>query len=298
MNFLKDNFPDDKAGFKEAVKEIKQGDMQFLYGFPGYKNAIKHYLIAFLFNPSNAKLNFKIGRTYVLLKRDKRCLSYLQSAYKLNPNIHPDILYYLGQAYHCNLQLDDAIKHFEKYQETYTDKVSNNRRAKVTKNIEECKTGIELIKNPVRVFIDNIGASINTSFQEYAPVITADESVMMITSRRPATTGGKKDEGINDYMEDVYISHHVDGEWTALENISKPINTTGHDASVGLSPDGQRMMIYIDDKVGHGDLYECKLKGTEWSRPKNWERTSIRSFTKRLPVIHSILKYCISLVIK
>ncbi|NQY68809.1 MAG: PD40 domain-containing protein, partial [Flavobacteriales bacterium] len=250
IDFVKENFPQDKGEMKEALKEIKLGDQQFIYGISGFQKAIKHYLKAYAFNQNNAMLNYKIGRTYILHTNDKRAMDYLLSAFRLNPRVNKDIHFYLGQAYHYNLQLEKAIEEFGNYQDTYTDEVSNNRRAKVNRKIKECKNGIELMANPVRVFIDNLGANVNTSSQEYAPVITADESMMIITSKRPGTTGGKMDENFNVFMEDIYVTKHRNGEWTKLENLGKPVNTTSHDASVGLSPDGQRMIIYYGDNGG------------------------------------------------
>ncbi len=49
--------------------------------------------------------------------------------------------------------------------------------------------------------------------------------------------------------------------------MGKQINSEGHDATVGLSPDGTKLLIYLDDK-GDGNIYECFLKGEEWSKPK------------------------------
>jgi outer membrane protein OmpA-like peptidoglycan-associated protein len=45
------------------------------------------------------------------------------------------------------------------------------------------------------------------------------------------------------------------------------LNTKGHDAAVALSPDGSKMIVYIDDN-GDGNLYESVKKNNEWSKPK------------------------------
>ena len=90
--------------------------------------------------------------------------------------------------------------------------------------------------------------------------------MLLFTSRRDNTTGGQKDKDLNDYFEDVYISGKTsDGKWQSPRNLGKPINSENHDAVVGLSPDGQRLIVYMEEN--NGDLYECRLKGDQWLPP-------------------------------
>ena len=136
----------------------------------------------------------------------------------------------------------------------------------VDKKLNECGYGINYMKNPIRVFIDNVGTTINSRFSDYTPVISADEDVMMFTSRRDNSTGAKVDQE-GEYFEDIYISYKFNKEWTQAKNIGAPINTNGHDAIIGLSPSGQKLFMYIDDK-GDGNIYECDLLGDKWSKPE------------------------------
>jgi len=50
-----------------------------------------------------------------------------------------------------------------------------------------------------------------------------------------------------------------------LTQLGKPLNSKFHDASIGLSPDGQTLYIYKGDNGG--DIYECVLKGDKWVKP-------------------------------
>jgi len=99
------------------------------------------------------------------------------------------------------------------------------------------------------------------------PVISADETVLIFTSRRPGTTGGQIQESTGQYHEDIYLSvKDSAGQWTTPENIGTEINTAGHDASIALSPDGQELFVYKDDNSG--DIYISTLNGNKWSAPK------------------------------
>ncbi len=270
VEFDKDNFPDNKEGVKAAIKEIKEGDKYYKLGPRAYKFALEHYLKAADFNSKNAELNFKVGDCYLHTIHKVRAIPYLESAYKLNRDIDPKIHYMLGDAYHLNLQWDEAIKEYTTYKNGLTPEELRIQTDDIKKKTEECNTGRELVKHPVKVFIDNIGGIVNSSYADYTPVISADESTMFFTSRRDNTTGGGKDENDFEYFEDIYITYKENGKWVSPENPGPPINTNENDASIGLSADGQKLFIYKGDNGG--DIFECVLKGKYWSKPERMDK--------------------------
>lgn len=275
VEFDKANFPNDKTGFKDARRAMEDGDgfyeKSVKEGYNLYSYALDLYLKANTFNPNNALLNYKIGVCYLNSAWKQKSLPHMEKAYKLNPNVGDKIHYYLGRGYHLNMEWDKAIAEYQTYRGNIKPEDKEGLKD-VDKKITECRTGIELVKKPVLVFIDNAGPEINSPFPDYGPVISADESVMMFTSRRNTSTGGSVSPVDQMYFEDIYISTGANGKWTTAKNMGKPVNTEGHDAIVGLSPDGQSLFIYLDDK-GDGNLYQCVLKGTEWSKPDKLDNT-------------------------
>jgi len=281
--FDKKIFKERKDEFKIAKKNLDAGNELFDI-FPTsyidinaadfttrkvyYREALPLLFKANKFNPNNAELNYKIGRCYLMSSVYKdECIPHFLKAIKLNPNIAPDIQYHLGIGYHLASKFDDAITALNKYKSTLVSK-NPAELEDVNKRIEECKTAKELVANPKRVFIDNFGRPVNGKYPEYGAIISADESVMMFTSRRNNSTGADKmPAGVTDYFEDIYITKKKDGKWTAPENMGSQINTDGHDATTAVAPDAQSMLIYKDTK-GDGNLYECKLEGDVWSKPK------------------------------
>ena len=271
VEFTKENFKDDKDGLKEAKKNLEKGDEQFEKAEVFYRQALDpYYLAAQKFNPNNAKLNYKIGKCYLYSNYKLKSIPYLEKALQLNPAVDPQIHFLLGRAYHLNLEWDKAIKSYQLFQQTLKGEELAILLGDINNRISQCLNGKEYVKKPVRVFIDNIGSEINTQYPEYGPVISADESVMLFTSRRPTTTGGKIDESINEPFEDIYISFRKDGKWSPAVNMGPPINTDNHDANSGLSADGQKFLIYNGDNGG--DLYESELKGTKWSKPDHMNK--------------------------
>ncbi|WP_018344726.1 OmpA family protein [Cytophaga aurantiaca] len=240
---------------------IKDGDAAKAAG--DNPTALRLYLEAYKLNKTNASLNNKIGIQYIKSDYPHKCLSFFESAYKLDPKVDPDILFNLGVANQENLRFAEAIDFYTQFRATLPS--SSPLLKKVDRRLYECANGIEFMAKPVDVKIESVGKVLNSTSPDFAPVISADEKVMIFTSRRPGSTGGLLDE-TGQYYEDIYISKKVNGQWGTPQNIGANINTDGHDASIALSADGSELFIYKDD--GSGDIYYCKERPDgSWSKP-------------------------------
>ena len=70
-----------------------------------------------------------------------------------------------------------------------------------------------------------------------------------------------------EYDENIYISYSEDGgPWTTPVSIGDNINTADHEASIGVSVDGQKLLIYKSEE--EGSIYVSDLVGDVWSKPK------------------------------
>jgi len=183
----------------------------------------------------------------------------------------PDYDFYLGKVYENNDKYDDAIKQFELY---LTNNLPDTIKGIVNRQIEICKNSADQIAKGTIATITNIGAPLNTAASEYAPVLPGNESFMVFAYRGVKSKGGKqtfpgKPSDKGDYFEDVFISQKKDSsKWSEPKSISPLINTTGNDAPLCLSNDGQKLYIFRNVALGGGDIFVSYLKGTEWSVPE------------------------------
>lgn len=107
---------------------------------------------------------------------------------------------------------------------------------------------------------------INSSFDEYAPVINKDGSFMFFTSRRPITSKEIR-KGVG--RERIYYAEKNEVGWTDAKLLESPINTSNnYNSAVALSNDGKSLFIYRDDRYGNGDLFVSHLSGFKWSTPE------------------------------
>lgn len=268
VEFKKENFIGKDKEFKQSLISLRKGKKYYNYNKRGIDNkAIEYFLEAYNFNPNNAELNFVLGACYLKSDFKTKALPYLIKSFDLKPNVSPDIKYMLGQAYHYNLNYDYAIAYYNDYLKDLSQSDLIKKETEVNKRIQECNQGKVLIRNPVKINLENLGNNINTSFNEYGPLINESGTVLFYTSRRDNTTGGKKDPNDNIFFEDIYVSEMTNNVWEKSFQLLPPFNTKKSDAVAGISHDGRNIIIFRG-KVGGGDLYECSLNGTSWTSPK------------------------------
>lgn len=298
VEFEKDNFPGRKEELRAARRQLDigiefyaqgrrefddfvKGYMSFNKMYPSsvrdfmrtgngnFKNALLSLIEAHKFNPKNARLNYMLGFIkFFDSPSSKEPLSHFQDAYNLDPQVEPDVAFWLAWSHHLMANWLEAEKYYSIYLTGLNAKPRgmNYEIECVMKRLNECKLGKTLSERPERVFVDNLGPNVNTRFPEYSAAITADEETIIFTARRDNSTGGNKDAD-GGYYEDLYISAKSGGKWQPSKLLSKNVNTEGHDASAGLSPDGSKLFVYRHSGKDGGDLYETILFGTDWEAP-------------------------------
>ncbi|MDF2436989.1 MAG: hypothetical protein K0Q95_1365 [Bacteroidota bacterium] len=258
-----------KAEYREY---FTQGNLLILE--ENYPLALKYFLDAYKIDSTNANINYKVGYCYLKSANEKnKALYYLKkSLTDVSHNYNdmepreknaPEMVYYLtGEAYRLAYNFNESNTYFNKFKEIVGDK--NKELTKdLDKQIETNYTGIELIKDTAVVTIMNLGDSVNTQFPEYSPVISADESTLIFTSRRPGSTGNDKTDN-DQFFEDIYYCLKLpNGLWSSPKTIGTNINTNDNEADIGLSADGQQLFVYRG--VNGGDIYYSNLEGETWS---------------------------------
>lgn len=230
---------------------------------------------------ANANTKFKIGFCYLNAATYKtKAIPYFEEAIKkLTSNYAMGDIketkaplstyYYLAKAYHLNYEFDKAVEMYNKYIETLgTDPKLQAEVNDVKHDIDMCNNGKELIKKPKKAIVTNLGPEINSPYPDYSPLISLDEQTIIFTSRRPGGATDRK-EANGMYFEDIYISeYNADADkWSKAKLIGTNINGQGHEATVNLSADGLKLLIYKDDG-GNGNIYLSQYKGDAWQMPE------------------------------
>ncbi len=260
----------------------------------------------YAYDTTNANLNYLLGVCYLMGKKDhelaiKRLenatrnvsLEYMEANWK-ERKAPGKAYYYLGKAYHFKNRFDRAVSNYYNYR-SFIEMDDVETYNQVRLQIQYAENAVVLIANPVGVEVMNLGSEINTKYPEYCPIVSADGKVLIFTSRRNGGTGGAvDDEGA--FYEDIYICHKQDDDkWSKPKSIGANINSAGHEAAIGLSPDGQLLFIYKDDD-NDGNIYFSKRTGDDWTKPqplgpnvntKSWETHATVNATQDLLIFVS-----------
>lgn len=252
---------------KEEKKKLETAESFFNQQM--YLRALPSYVELMNAHADDFYYKFRSGICYLYNSDEKqRSIELLEQVVQKYPKTL-DGYFYLGRAYHLNYKFDKAIEAFNEY---LKQNPPINQRLLTQRYIENSKNGKAFVDLKVQCEITNAGDVINTENQEYVPVISSDESVMIFTYTGPRSTGGLMDDEFNPdpagyYYEDVFISNKVGSTWTNPESIGENINTKNHDASIALSADGQKLFIFHSTEKDGGDIYMSELKGNVWQKP-------------------------------
>lgn len=116
--------------------------------------------------------------------------------------------------------------------------------------------------------IVNMGASINTPFDDFAPSFTADGKTMVFNSKRSGEA-----------YQNIYLCRNEDGKWSEPRGINE-INSPYNDETPFITPDGA-FIFFASDRDGSlempadaagkirvsYDLYVSQNIGGRWQRP-------------------------------
>lgn len=266
-------------------QKFADGNLNLLY--ENYPAAISNFEDLYASDSTNANVCYKLGLAYFKSSSQKeKAIKYLEKAIKNTTKNYtefsalerkaPEICFStIADAYHFNYEFDKAIANYEKYITLITPKSNQFEKAKY--QIAVCNFAKELVKMPLQISIKSIGDSINSSFSDYCPLVSANETVMIFTSRRQDKIGPET----NKYEQNIFTSYKENGVWEKAKKIS---NTTSflNTAAIGLSVDGQKLLLFKDEN-GDGNIYESELFGESWSFPeklggdintKSWERSA------------------------
>lgn len=135
----------------------------------------------------------------------------------------------------------------------------------------QSRNAATFIANPVPLRLENLGAAVNSPYDEYLPSLTADGRRLYFTSRRPKS--GAPANPLQGPDEDLYWSEWLEaGGWQTCQPLGPPINTSQNEGAAFFSADGQWAFLTLCDRkdgLGSCDLYFSRLEGQAWLPPQN-----------------------------
>lgn len=235
-----------------------------------FDNSIKLYERVLDEEPDNPDVNFKLGFCYLNTPDKKhKAIPYIQKAVgyfekkkkriKKHKKDYLEYSFYLAKAYYASGKLDTALYHYKRLKQVsdkYMTEVINKEIVNISKAFSSDADSTK---------IQNLGDIINSQYSDHSAFVSADESVLLFTSRRENNYSDVLYED-DQYDENIYICYRKpDGSWTKPKSIGNNINTSDHDAVIGLSADAQQLFMYKEEDKG--SIYVSNLQGDVWLKP-------------------------------
>lgn len=246
-----------------AQNTKKLADAQKLFALKSYEKALPIFLEAIQSGVKEPMVFYQTGVCYQKLQNiddQVKAIPFFEKALSDGKQVPSTLSYDLGQLYLKNEELDKALQMLTAYKNSV--KADPKARANADKAIETCHNAIALMSVPRNFTVHSFSSSVNTKFTEYNPTVSADESVMAFTALRPNTG---RTRSADKFIEEVYVSYNKSGAWSNPTVI--PISSEYNVGTAGISPDGQKMMIFIGGAADPGSLYQIIKDGEGWSKP-------------------------------
>ncbi|MDV3309688.1 MAG: OmpA family protein [Cyclobacteriaceae bacterium] len=247
-----------------AQSQKALSDAERYFGIRNYEEALPLFLQAIESGAKDPMVHYKTGvclANAVQTDKQLEAIPYFEYALKNGASLPATVHYDLGNLYLRAEELKKAIQAFTKFKEL-SNKADKKAMALADLALEQCNNAVVFMSVPRSTSVTRMSNVINTPYTEYNPVVSADESVLAFTALRPNT--GKTRSG-DKFIEEIYISYNHSGSWSEPKVV--PVASDFNVGTAGISPDGQRMLIFMGGVSDPGSIFVIERTGESWSKP-------------------------------
>jgi len=221
-------------------------------------------------NPTFAEPFMMRGQMLAETGKYDEAIVDLEHVSKTYPNHYFRNYFYLGELYFLKADYKNAMRCYAVFKQF----PENDQLIliKADLGIRSAAMAMKGLENPVPFAPINLGSGVNSEFDEYYPVLTADGATLLFTR---LLVNERKDH----QQEDFFMSQLKDNVWIPCTSV-KEINTGANEGAPTLSADGQILIFtaceaadgdYGPLRTGLGscDLFYSQKTGVKWSQAKN-----------------------------
>jgi len=261
-------FAQDSSTPKSLTKKME--DFSSLLASHQYQTVIDQGKELLTKYPNAAEIYLMVGLGYInLINQSDSAVYYLKQGFN---HTNGDDRYSdqginlqlsLAKAYQLNLKPDSALVIYDMllraipaFQESLILEI--NQEAATCINLKE------ELAHPIKIKVTNLGAEINSKYDDHSPLVAIDGSHIFFTSRR----GGSELPQVADgqYVEKIFKGLSVAGNWSDSQLAQIFFKRTEHESAVSISADGKSMFLFKNDMDGK-NLYVSHWAEGRWGAP-------------------------------
>ncbi|MDX5347125.1 MAG: hypothetical protein LPK19_07740, partial [Hymenobacteraceae bacterium] len=240
-----------KALVKQASKALKNQHTA---------TAIALYEQALQQDSSLTKVHYNLANLYTAQHQPSNAAAHYRYVARTASKKYPDATLKLAEAFQQTHRFEEAHK-------LYTTVLSETKlkhwekREMLEKKLAECVSGIELLKTPAAVTVNNAGKELNTKNTENGPFFVKQGQNLLFQSTEVTAAPVKKKK--NAPLPSTISAAKTLNEYKAPAKVKA---LAGKGVVVSASADGSELYLY--NEVNGGDLYVTKKTGPDtWSEP-------------------------------
>ena len=204
------------------------------------------------------------------------------SAIGTTPETRDDLLLAKGEVLRALIRLDDAIEVYDRIIAQSKIPASLNEARLKKKQTQQYRL---LVANAIPALINNIGAPINSPFDDHTACFNLRGDRIYFTSKRNGKLDGHEGH------ERIFYSKKGDSTWLAPEILPVFDKELGHEAMLSLSCD-ESLMAVFQSIGGCQDVYAMSNQHGTWQHPvrfadpigSQWNQTHV-SFSSDLSTV-------------
>lgn len=253
--------------------ELKRAEVNYKKALSAYQNGLNSQAWKFLriaqnIEPCYADLHLLKATVWEDEKKFDSAISAYKKAFSINPDSYPNGWFFLAQLEMNTGRYAEADTHFTRFL-SYPS-ISAKMREKAEMLRLRNRESLETLKNSVPFSPVNLGPNVNTPFDEYMPLVTVDDSMLIFTRRYPKVDPATK---LSQLEEDFFVSKRDStGAWTLAVPLPGKVNSNENEGSQSISPDG-RYLFFAGcgrrDGRGSCDIYVSRRTPEGWGQPFN-----------------------------
>ncbi len=233
--------------------DVRQADLY--YQSRQFEKAASIYAVEAQKNPKDHHLSYRWAATLFELNRLDQSIEILKAVAKATKRAPAKVYYLMAQTYHHQHQYGKAIVNYKRYLSAGLQKKSDRLRA--IHNIERCASGMKYDYRRNDVFVENMGAAVNTPYDEIRPVESPNYDSRIYFSSLQAHPDVDAEANVGEHNFDMYSTEIINGAWSEAFSLNDRLNTAQHEFLQHFSEDGmvaffargtglQSMALYVD----------------------------------------------------
>ena len=244
--------------FKEPLSERKARALDLFY-----KNKFAEALAIYERSPEllekDKEAQFFAGICYYQLNQLAEAEQAFLELLQKNRSPFQEVLFFLAKTYHAQHEFAKAAEYYKSYLKVL-DKNAPSRRVAL-EELRRSSNGISLQYKKIKAFTENLGRLVNTPFDEFAPVVSPNNTEKLyFSSKRIGNSGGLRnsrglpDEENGSYFSDIYSCNLKRGAWGETRAMSYLINSPQHEVLYDFNSDGTTLIYFQGNQLSNGTI--------------------------------------------